>query len=204
MEFFLGFFIGLFVAMPIGPVAVLCVNRSLQYGLKSGVYTGLGVAFADFLYGCIAVFGLFAISTETLENQPMLRLAGALCVMFIGIKMITKKEQILTENKVEHETMLKDFTTGFLLTLSNPMTIVAFVAALSSVNIVLSKVSLINSLLIVFGILTGSFLWWLMLSNISVKFKFILSGRLLNIFNVISGSCLFIFGVWLIYSLKGL
>ena len=57
-------------------------KRSIQYGLKAGVFTGLGVATADLVYG-FAVFGLFAISGETLENQPVLRLAGAFCIMFL-------------------------------------------------------------------------------------------------------------------------
>ena len=84
----IGLLVGFFVALPVGAVAVLCINRTLQYGIKSGFYTGIGVAAADFLYGTLAVFGLVAVSGESLQNQPVLRLVGGLCIMFIGAQMM--------------------------------------------------------------------------------------------------------------------
>ena len=65
-----GLIIGFFVALPVGASAVMCISRSLQYGFLAGLYTGFGVALADLAYGILAVFGLFAISGETLESQP--------------------------------------------------------------------------------------------------------------------------------------
>ena len=87
----IGLLVGFFVALPVGAVAVLCINRTLQYGIKSGFYTGIGVAAADFFYGTLAVFGLVAVSGESLQNQPVLRLVGGLCIMFIGAQMMAKK-----------------------------------------------------------------------------------------------------------------
>jgi threonine/homoserine/homoserine lactone efflux protein len=73
----------------------------------TGLLTGLGVALADLLYGIFAVFGLFAISGETLESQPVLRLAGALCIMFIGLRMMSKID-VTTNKNISHETEIKD------------------------------------------------------------------------------------------------
>ena len=71
----------------------MCISRTFNYGLLAGLYTGFGVALADLVYGMLAVFGLFAISGETLESQPvLLRLAGAFCIMFLGLRMMSKIE----------------------------------------------------------------------------------------------------------------
>ena len=78
-----GLIIGFFVALPVGASAVMCISRSLQYGFLAGLYTGFGVALADLAYGILAVFGLFAISGETLESQPVLRLVNVILVDFL-------------------------------------------------------------------------------------------------------------------------
>ena len=199
---FTGLIIGFFVALPVGAAALLCINRSIQYGLKAGVFTGLGIATADLVYGFFTVFGLFAISGETLENQPVLRLAGAFCIMFIGLRMMTKVPNTNSDNAL-HETAFKDALTGFLVTISNPMTIIAFVAALSYVNYLMEEISYVGSLLIITGIFFGSFFWWLALSSLSIKLKDKLTSNFLRKINLISGSLVFIFGILLVLSIKG-
>lgn len=199
---FTGLIIGFFVALPVGAAALLCINRSIQYGLKAGVFTGLGVATADLVYGFFAVFGLFAISGEALENQPVLRLAGAFCIMFIGLRMMTKIPNTNSDNTL-HETAFNDALTGFLVTISNPMTIIAFVAALSYVNYLMEEISYFGSLLMISGIFFGSFFWWLALSSLSIKLKDKLTSNFLRKINLISGSLVFIFGILLILSIKG-
>ena len=88
---FIGLLVGFFVALPVGAGAVLCIIRTIQYGIKAGFYTGIGVALADLFYGILAVFGLVAVSGDSLQNQPVLRLVGGLCIMFIGAPMMAKK-----------------------------------------------------------------------------------------------------------------
>ena len=146
-----GLIIGFFVALPVGAAAVMCISRTIQFGFLTGLLTGLGVALADLLYGIFAVFGLFAISGETLESQPVLRLAGALCIMFIGLRMMSKID-VTTNKNISHETAIKDIVTGFLVTISNPLTIIAFVAALSYVNYLMEQINYLGSFLIIFGI----------------------------------------------------
>ena len=199
---FAGLIIGFFVALPIGAAAILCINRTLQFGLKPGLFTGLGVALADLLYGMFAVFGLFAISGDTLQNQPVLRLAGSLCIMFIGLRMMSKVPDSLEGQQIQHETALKDTITGFLVTISNPMTIIAFVAALSYVNYLMEEINLIGSVLIVSGIFIGSLAWWSILSYLSLLFKDKLTGNILRKFNVGSGFLIFAFGILLIISIN--
>ncbi len=198
-----GLIIGFFVALPVGAAAVMCINRSIQHGFNSGFFTGLGIAFADFVYGLFAVFGLFAISGETLESQPVLRLAGALCVMFIGLRMMSKIPISSNEN-LEQETIFKDAVTGFLITISNPMTIIAFVVALSYMNYLMEQINYLGSVLIVIGIFSGSLLWWVILCLISLKLRENLTSKIMRRINLVSGILIFIFGVLLVISIKGI
>ena len=200
---FTGLIIGFFVALPVGAAALLCINRSIQYGLKAGVFTGLGVATADLVYGFFAVFGLFAISGETLENQPVLRLAGAFCIMFIGLRMMTKVPNTSSDNAL-HETVFKDALTGFLVTISNPMTMIAFIAALSYVNYLMETINYLGSTFLVFGIFFGSFFWWLILCFISIKLKDKLTSSFIRKINLVSGGLIFAFGVLLVVGIKGI
>ena len=198
-----GLIIGFFVALPVGASAVMCISRSLQYGFLAGLYTGFGVALADLAYGILAVFGLFAISGETLESQPVLRLAGAFCIMFLGLRMMSKIEVTANKN-IDHETAIKDIVTGFLVTISTPLTIIAFIAALSYVNFLIEQIDYLGSSLIVLGIFIGSFIWWLILCSFSVKFKERLTPKLMRKINLISGGLIFIFGILLVISIKGI
>ena len=198
-----GLIIGFFVALPVGAAAVMCISRTIQFGFLTGLLTGLGVALADLLYGIFAVFGLFAISGETLESQPVLRLAGALCIMFIGLRMMSKID-VTTNKNISHETAIKDIVTGFLVTISNPLTIIAFVAALSYVNYLMEQIDYLGSFLIIFGIFSGPFIWWLVLCSISIKFKERLTSRLIRKINLISGGLIFVFGILLVISIKGI
>ncbi len=200
---FAGLIIGFFVALPVGASAVMCISRSLQYGFLAGLYTGFGVALADLAYGILAVFGLFAISGETLESQPVLRLAGAFCIMFLGLRMMSKIE-VSTNKNIDHETVIKDIITGFLVTISNPLTIIAFIAAISYVNYLMEQINYLGSFLIVLGIFIGSFTWWLILCSFSIKFKERLTPKLMRKINLISGGLIFIFGILLVISIKGI
>ena len=198
-----GLIIGFFVALPVGAAAVLCINRSIQDGFKAGFSTGLGVAIADLAYGFLAVFGLFAISGETLESQPVLRLAGALCIMFLGCRLMSQTP--ISSNQNLHQiTTLKGIITGFIVTISNPMTIIAFVAALSYVNYLIEQIDYIRSSLIVIGIFLGSLSWWTILSVISIKLRENLTSKFMRNVNLSSGTLIFIFGIFIVISIKGI
>lgn len=197
-----GLLVGFFVAIPIGAAAILCINRSIQFGYKAGFYTGFGVALADFLYGIVAVFGLFAISGETLQNQPVLRLVGAFCIMFVGLRMMSKSTEPLERN-LEHETAFEDAVTGFMITITNPMTLIAFIAALSYVNYLLDQISFIGSVTIVFGIFFGSIFWWCILSYIAIALRDKLINKTIQKINLTSGLLIFVFGGILVLSIKG-
>lgn len=196
----IGLLVGFFVALPVGAVAVLCINRTLQYGIKSGFYTGIGVAAADFFYGTLAVFGLVAVSGESLQNQPVLRLVGGLCIMFIGAQMMAKKIDKIKLVDLQRQDNFKNAVTGALLTISNPVTVLAFISVLSYLNFLLHQVAWIDSIFIVIGIFFGSLIWWVTLCYLALKLKDNLNLRKLKKINLFSGFLIFFFGVLLILS----
>jgi len=84
--FLKGLVIGFSVAAPVGPIGILCINRTLSKGRLHGFVSGLGAATADALYGCIAAFGLTFITTFLLTQKSLLQLVGGLILSYLGVK----------------------------------------------------------------------------------------------------------------------
>ena len=103
---------------------------------------------------------------------------------------------------VTHETNIKDFVSTFFITLSNPITMIAFVAALSNFNYLFNEINFIHSTIIVLGIFSGSMLWWIILVNISLHFKKYLSDLYIKRINMVSGFFILCFGLYLIISIQ--
>src|SRR6185295_11026735 len=85
--FLKGLIIGFAIAAPVGPIGVLCIQRSLHDGFKIGLMTGFGAALADGTYGLIAGFGLTALSSLLIDHQFWIRLIGGLFLLYLGIKL---------------------------------------------------------------------------------------------------------------------
>jgi len=91
MEFvFRGIIIGLAIAAPVGPIGVLCIQRSLK-NRTSGLLTGLGAATADALYGFVGAFGIVIISGFLVEQRFLLQLLGGLFLIYLAIRTLATK-----------------------------------------------------------------------------------------------------------------
>lgn len=101
---------------------MLCIRKTLQFGRLSGLFSGLGAAFADSIYAVIAAFGLTVISNFLLAGQFWFRLIGGIFLLYLGWKTFVAKPASETEN-ISHTTLLNDFISTFFLTITNPMTI---------------------------------------------------------------------------------
>src|SRR5262245_29758963 len=122
ISFFIkGIILGFSIAAPVGPIGILCVRKTLQFGRLSGFFSGLGAAAADTVYGIIAAFGLTFISNLLLAGQFWLRLLGGLFLIYLGLKTFLSKPP-KPENALSHKTLVGDFVSTFFLTMTNPMT----------------------------------------------------------------------------------
>lgn len=152
--------LGFAIAAPVGPIGVLCIRRTLNYGRLSGLFSGLGAAVADVLYGLLAFFGLTLLSDFLLAGQYWLRIGGGIFLILWGVRIFLSKPQDKVR-PVTHATYVKDFISTFLLTLSNPLTIVAFLAIFAGLGIV--NYDARTGIWVILGIFFGSCLWWIIL-----------------------------------------
>lgn len=193
--FIKGFLIGLSIAAPVGPIGILCINRTLSAGLMVGVLTGLGAATADAIYGCIAGFGLVAVSKFLLSQQIIIQLVGGAFLLYLGVKTLLRSPQARTITD-QATTWWQDFSSTLFLTLTNPVTIIAFLAIYSSLGIVESGASYTEAIVIVLGVFLGSLAWWCALSTSISLIRHKLSEITLVWINRLSGLMLMGFGVF--------
>lgn len=195
IEFFIkGLIIGFSIAAPVGPIGVLCIRRTLAEGMMSGFLSGLGAATADVTYGMIAGFGLTIISNFLIGQQFWLRLIGGIFLCYLGIRtfIIRPAEKPAL---VDDKGILGNYFSTFLLTLTNPMTIISFTAVFAGLGLGTKSSSYITSLILVLGVFLGSGSWWLILSIMVNLFRKRFSTTGLLWVNRVSGLIIMIFGL---------
>ena len=160
---------GLAISAPVGPVNVLCISRTITKGRMAGLVSGFGAAVADTLYGAIAGFSISFIISWLLEELFWLRLVGGALLIVIGILYWFKKPKSLKESS-GNEPAHSDFVTTFLLTLTNPTTVLSFLAVLATLGLGEHRPAKL-SLFLVLGIFGGALLWWTLLALLSGHFR---------------------------------
>ena len=152
---------GLAVAAPVGPMALLCMRRTLIQGWRHGLATGFGIASADGIYALVAALGLSGISAFMHEHEQFLHLAAGSFLLYLGLKAFFAWQP--SEDADSTGSMLRSWPSSYsssvLLTLTNPPTIIMF-AAIFAALAPKSGFSPPVALLTVAGVFTGSLLWW--------------------------------------------
>lgn len=163
MDIFLrGIVIGFSIAAPVGPIGMLCIQRTLAEGRLSGFLSGLGAATADAFYGAVAAFGLTFLEIFLINQQTWLRLIGGVFLIWLGIRTILRKATRKTAD-INRTNPFSAYFSTVLLTLTNPMTIITFTAIFASINLDTGG-TYGSAGLLVFGVFLGSATWWLSLS----------------------------------------
>ncbi len=193
---FKGLIIGVSIAAPVGPIGVLCIQRTLSGGRLVGLISGLGAASADAVYGCIAAFGLTFISNLLVEQQFWFRVIGGGFLCYLGIKtLLSKPAADAAVRKNDSRQHLGAYGSTFVLTLANPMTILAFAAIFAGLGIGNESGHDGTAVLMVLGVFLGSALWWCILSGMSGFFHEKFNPRKMLWVNRISGTIVTTFGV---------
>ena len=159
-----GLLAGLFIAVPVGPVNVLCISRTLSKGLRSGLVSGFGAATADMLYGGIAGFSITFVIQFVFREEFWIRLIGGTLLILIGVSYYFKTPHSLSAHKQE-DSERSDYVSTLLLTMTNPTTVLSFLAILATLGMKEDQASWLT-LLLVAGIFCGSMLWWIILAII--------------------------------------
>lgn len=201
VSFFLrGLLIGFSVAAVLGPIGMLCIQRSVEKGFFVGLATGLGAATADGFYGGVAAFGLTAISTFLVSLHTWIRLLGGLFLLYLGLKAIVNRPA-KSSARVGGDSLPGFYASTLLLTLTNPLTILSFATIFAGLNVGISERSGLTAALITLGVFSGSACWWLVLSGGVSLLRERLSERWLLWINRLAGIALLIFGFVALISL---
>lgn len=194
-----GLLIGFSIAAPVGPIGVLCIRRTLADGRVSGLVSGLGAATADAIYGSIAGFGLAFISNLLVSQQVWLRLIGGAFLCYLGIKtMLAKPSEQAAGTRGKG--LLGMYGSTFLLTFTNPLTILSFVAIFAGLGLARMGGQYASAGILVLGVFMGSALWWFLLSAGVGLFRDKFNARRLQWVNWISGAIILGFGLYAIFS----
>jgi threonine/homoserine/homoserine lactone efflux protein len=188
------FILGFSVSAPVGPIGLLCIQRTLARGKAAGFLTGLGAVSANMIYASIAAFGFSVVSAFLLEQQFILRIVGGVFLFYLGIKTFLKKPADQAAH-LEGESLLALYLSTFFLMITNPVTILNFVAMFAGLGFDQSAQSGFTALTMVGGVFFGAASWWLILCfGVSL-----LRSRItphLNLVNKLAGFLIILLGVW--------
>lgn len=189
-----GIILGFSIAAPVGPIGILCIRRTLQFGRFSGLFSGLGAAVADVIYAIIAAFGLTFVSNFLMAGQFWLRLIGGGFLLYLGWKTFFAKVSDKTK-EISHTTLLNDFVSTFFLTITNPMTILSFLAVFAGLGLSSIQGSYLEAAALVIGVFLGSATWWLLLSEGVTLFRKKVSDKVMRWINRVAGMIIIAFGL---------
>lgn len=207
--FIQGIIFGFFLALPVGPVGVLCVQRTLAEGRLHGLLSGLGAAVGDALFGAIAAFGISAVKDWLEAHQDDLRIIGGIVLLLLAVRTVMGKsghrpkretKQADNENRVVTHSLVKDFISTFMLAVTNPITLIAFAGMLATLGITDAGASVGNASLLVAGVFAGSAAWWLAISTTAGILRPFVDGSYQIWMNRVSAVILFVFGIYALLS----
>lgn len=192
--FFLkGIAIGFAMAVPVGPIGIMCIRKTLTEGRLRGLVIGLGAATADLFYASVAAFGLTFISDTLISQRFWIRLVGGALLLFLGIRIfraLPKDPKI----HINDSGILRSYLTTVFLTLTNPLTIFAFLAVFAALGLD-SELKYFSASVLVAGVFIGSCLWFLILSSGTILFRNKLDIDGLRWVNKIAGILIIISGL---------
>lgn len=190
-----GIIIGLCISVPLGPIGMLCVQRTLNRGRKYGIATGLGATTSDLVYTFITLFFLQFVIGFIEEHQMIFQLIGGAVVIIFGYFIFKSRPSAQANPNVASKgSLFSDYITSFGLTFSNPLILFILMALFARFEFIADKSPLANYVVGISSILLGAFLWWLLLTYIVSHFKDKLGLRGLRLINVITGSIIMAIG----------
>jgi len=184
---------GLIIAAPVGPVNLLCIRRTLEKGWKSGMVSGLGAALADTLYGAIAGFTITVVIQLLIREEFWIRLVGGILLMVIGVVYYRKPPRSL-EAGPDVSSVGSDFVSAFLLNVTNPTTVLSFLAVLATLGIGRQR-PLWQTSLLVAGIFCGSMIWWAILVSAANRLRGRITDRTMRWMNHVAAMAIGGFGL---------
>ncbi|MDC8760370.1 LysE family translocator [Janthinobacterium fluminis] len=193
--FFKAVLIGLSIAAPVGPIGLLCIQRTLAHGARVGFVSGLGAAAADGVYGAIGAFGLVAVTQFFVALATPLAVFGAVFLGWMGVQLLRADPAGTMAAGAAAPAAGRAFLSVFALTLSNPMTILSFIAVFAAMGGAAGAAPASAGLMLA-GVASGSALWWLTLTLGVSAARRKMDARAMRAINRTAGLLLLGFALW--------
>ena len=198
--FIKGLVAGFIIAAPVGPVGILCIQRTLSRGIAIGLSAGVGGAVADTIFGGVAAFGLTFIAEFLLRHETWMRLGGGLLLLVLGVHGCLKKHETLTPAPPSVRGVAGDVVSAFILTITNPMTILTFSPVFLAVGAVVEADDRRAAWTLILGVLAGSGLWWVILCGLAELFRRKINSARIAIIHRVSAGFILLFGMLVLLS----
>lgn len=190
-----GILIGLCISVPLGPIGMLCIQRTLNRGQRYGIATGLGATASDLVYTIITLFFLSFVLDFIEQHRFVIQLIGSIVVAFFGYYIFNSNPSTHPRpNEPLKHSLFGDFMTSFGLTLSNPLVLFVLIALFARFEFIGNNTTLFVTIVGISSIFCGALLWWNLLTFLVSRFKNKLNFRELKLINQITGSIIILIG----------
>ena len=198
-----GWILGFLIAAPIGPVGLMCFERSIRTGFLAGIASGIGAALADGFYAAVAGFGIISIMNFLKANEQVIAFGGCALLIGLGAYSLFHSQQRNTVSAMQASSktgisIVAYTLQTFIITMTNPATIISFIAAFTSVGVLQNKHDFLSASILVLGVFLGSFSWWLILCGGAMMLRHRLSNETVAYINKAMAVGLIVFGCLLL------
>lgn len=192
-----GIAIGILISAPMGPVGILCIQRTLDKGRRTGLYTGVGAALSDLFYCLLTGFGLSFIEEFIERNQNIIQLVGSAVLIGFGIYLFKKNPTSSLRKPITPEEVSprKNILAGFLFTFSNPLILFLIIGLFARFNFLMPEIRFYHYIMGFAGIITGALGWWWFVTFAVDKVRAHFNLRSMWLINRIIGVIILIFAL---------
>lgn len=196
-EIIKGIIVGLGASIPLGPIGILCIQRTLSKGRWSGFATGMGAAISDIIFSAIALLGLSFVNDFLNTYREWVMMFGGAVVAGFGVKIFVTNpiKQIKRVQEGNHQ-YIQDFVSSFIMTITNPGAIFLIIGMFAFIGIDTGQYEF--GLVIapaLMGVFIGTMAWWFTLSTIINMFRNKFRLKQLMITNWIAGTIVMAIGI---------
>lgn len=191
-----GIAIGILISAPMGPVGFLCIQRTLDKGRLTGLYTGVGAALSDLFYCLLTGFGLSFIEEFVERNQNVIQLIGSAVLIGFGIYLFRKNPaKTLRKAAIEECEPKKNILGGFLFTFSNPLILFLIIGLFARFNFLVPDIKFYHYIIGFVGIVAGALSWWWLVTYLVDKLRGHFSMNTMRLINRIIGIVILLFAI---------
>ena len=189
--------IGIFLSAPMGPIGILCVQRTLNSGRNSGFFTGVGAALSDLFYCLLVGLGISLVTDFIADHVNILQIVGSIILIVYALYMIVHNPvSQIKENIDQRDDRVRDIVTGFLFTLSNPLIMFLIIPLFARFSFPLPEYRFYHIIIGYASIVLGALLWWSVITFFVDKVRTHFNIRSMWLINRIIGIIVLVLSVY--------